>query len=56
VVPVLAKARAAGFDLGPALGPEDVPGLSAPEECLLVAVTEQRTKQQIDRLADLLAR
>ncbi|MFN8855432.1 MAG: aminomethyl-transferring glycine dehydrogenase subunit GcvPA [Planctomycetaceae bacterium] len=54
--PVLAKARQAGFDLGPALGPDDVPGLRAPEECLLVAVTEQRTREQIDRLADLLSR
>jgi glycine dehydrogenase subunit 1 len=52
----LSRAREAGFDLGPALAKDDVPGLAAPQDCLLVAVTEQRTKAQIDRLVDALAR
>jgi glycine cleavage system protein P-like pyridoxal-binding family len=30
--------------------------LEAPAECLLVAVTEQRTQAQVDRLVDALAR
>jgi len=54
--PLLSRAREAGFDLGPALAPQDAPGLAAPQDCLLVAVTEQRTKAQIDRLVDVLAR
>jgi hypothetical protein len=53
---LLSKARVAGFDLGPALAVDDIPGLEAPAECLLVAVTEQRTQAQVDRLVDALAR
>ncbi|MFN7804602.1 MAG: aminomethyl-transferring glycine dehydrogenase subunit GcvPA [Planctomycetaceae bacterium] len=52
---LVSKARTAGFDLGPALAADDIPGFPAPAECLLVAVTEQRTKAQIDRLVDALA-
>jgi len=53
--PVLARARAAGFDLGPELRPLRIPGIRASEECLLVAVTEQRTRKEIDLLADALS-
>lgn len=48
---VLTKARQAGFDLGPALGKYAFPGLDRADQCCLVAVTEKRTKQEIDRLA-----
>ncbi|RPI84327.1 MAG: aminomethyl-transferring glycine dehydrogenase subunit GcvPA [Planctomycetaceae bacterium] len=51
---VLSKARKAGFDLGPALGKYALPGIDRPEECCLVAVTEKRTKQEIDLLATAL--
>lgn len=52
------KAAAAGFDIGPAL--HRLPafdGLSEDdrEKCLLVAVTESRTKDEIDRLVAALA-
>ncbi|HTI52495.1 MAG TPA: aminomethyl-transferring glycine dehydrogenase subunit GcvPA [Planctomycetaceae bacterium] len=53
---VLAKAKAAGFDLGPDLARFRVPGLEHSAECLLVAVTEQRTRAEIDRLAEALER
>jgi glycine dehydrogenase subunit 1 len=43
-----AKARQAGFDLGPTLAEFGRPANSAG---LLVAVTEQRTRAEIDRLA-----
>ena len=46
------KARRAGFDLGPELSPLGV----HPHDALLVAVTEQRTREEIDRLAELLTR
>jgi glycine dehydrogenase subunit 1 len=51
---VLEKALAAGFDLGPELS--RFRGLSVDHgaECLLVAVTEQRTRDEIDRLAQAL--
>ncbi len=51
---VAEKARAAGFDIGPHLADfrqlTDDGDLSA-KELLLVAVTEQRTREEIDRLA-----
>lgn len=52
-----AAARRAGFDVGPALSQfPRWPGLSTTdhEQGLLVAVTECRTKDQIDRLAEAL--
>ena len=53
---LLGTARAAGFDLGPALSrfPADLfPGMN-PDELLLVAATEQRTRAEIDLLIDAL--
>jgi glycine dehydrogenase subunit 1 len=52
---LLAKARRAGFDLGPALGPFDHAGHPSLGDSLLVAVTEKRTKREIDALATALA-
>lgn len=53
--PFVQKARRCGFDIGPALTHFgdiwDVGGVPA-DEALLVAVTEQRTKEEIDRLVD----
>lgn len=53
---VLAKARGAGFDVGPALSrfPDGSFGRVGTGNAFLVAVTEQRTKGEIDRLADAL--
>ncbi len=55
-VEVLARARESGFDLGPPLSRF---GTSMPPEfaghALLIAVTEQRTRDEIDRLADALS-
>ena len=51
-------ARAAGFDLGPALAqlPLSESGLGEQvQDGLLVAVTEKRTRAEIDRLADVLS-
>jgi glycine dehydrogenase subunit 1 len=53
-----AKARAAGFDIGPVLSRVGtVPGLppDLADRGLLVAVTELRTRDEIDRLAETLA-
>lgn len=53
---ILSRARTAGFDLGPPLSrfgagvPADLVG-----DAFIVAVTEQRTKDDIDRLAEALA-
>ena len=52
------RAATAGFDLGPALGrfPRLRESLGdAADQVLLVAVTEQRTREEIDRLVDSLA-
>jgi len=52
------RAAAAGFDLGPALGrfPRLRESLGdAADQALLVAVTEQRTREEIDRLVESLA-
>lgn len=52
------RAAAAGFDLGPALGrfPRLRESLGdAADQVLLVAVTEQRTRGEIDRLVEALA-
>jgi glycine dehydrogenase subunit 1 len=51
---VIAKASHAGFDIGPALSRFGCPHL--PTNGLLVAVTEQRTKDDIDRLATAVCR
>lgn len=50
----LARAREAGFELGPMLDRCSMPGQPTRSDCLLVAVTERRTRQEIDRLADAL--
>jgi len=54
---LLQKARQAGFDLGPSFAQFPSPGgLDGPELAngLLVAVTEKRTREEIDRLVDAL--
>jgi glycine dehydrogenase subunit 1 len=51
---VLETARAAGFDLGPELSRFRGPSIDHAAECLLVAVTEQRTRKEIDALAKAL--
>ena len=50
---VAQRARAAGFDIGPALNRFPTLGASA-NNWLLIAVTESRTKNQIDHLATAL--
>lgn len=51
---VLKKAQAAGFDLGPELRRFTWPGSDGFAEGLLIAVTEKRTRQDIDRLVQAL--
>ncbi len=53
---VVRKARKAGFDVGPALSrfPAVAGGAFAPKNGLLVAVTEKRTRAEIDALVDAL--
>lgn len=48
----MAKAKQAGFDIGPDLR---TAGLTGRDDCLLIAVTECRTRAQIDALAEALA-
>ena len=48
---MLAHCRARGINPGLALRRERLEGL---EDCLLVAITEQRTREHIDRLAETL--
>ena len=51
------RARAAGYDIGPLLQQFDWPGSGpAVESGVLVAVTEKRTREQIDGLVDALQR
>ncbi|MBW3542571.1 MAG: glycine dehydrogenase, partial [Planctomycetes bacterium] len=53
----LARARRAGFDLGPRLdrfASLSAAGIEQPGRVLLVAVTEQRTREEIDRLVAVL--
>jgi glycine dehydrogenase subunit 1 len=52
---LLAKARRAGFDLGPALARFDHAGQPSLADSFLVAVTEKRTRREIDALATALA-
>ncbi|HEX6987148.1 MAG TPA: aminomethyl-transferring glycine dehydrogenase subunit GcvPA, partial [Planctomycetaceae bacterium] len=51
-----ARARAAGFDVGPALSrfPRGLAGDDLAERTFLVAVTERRTRDEIDALVDAL--
>lgn len=56
IEPVVAKAQAAGFDIGPGLKRFCIAGMPSSENCLLVAVTEQRSRAQIDRLIEVLSR
>ena len=52
---LLRKARQAGFDLGPELSRfEGVDGSGADKTGVLVAITEQRTREEIDRLVTAL--
>ncbi len=55
VDPILKKARAAGFDIGPDLKRFRNSGVSSAENCLLIAVTEQRSRTEIDKLAEALS-
>jgi glycine dehydrogenase subunit 1 len=50
---LLARARSAGFDLGPEL--HQFPSLSQARDGILVAVTEKRTRDEIDGLISALA-
>ncbi len=52
---VLSRARQAGFDLGPSLSRFGDDESGATQNGILVAVTEQRTRQEIDALAAALA-
>lgn len=52
---LIEKVAKAGVDIGPALSQfAPIPGMADTENLLLVAVTEQRTKAQIDHLVNLL--
>jgi len=52
---LLRKARQAGFDLGPELSRFEFQNGSAPDQTgVLVAITEQRTREEIDRLVTAL--
>jgi glycine dehydrogenase subunit 1 len=53
---IIARAHAAGFDIGPGLDRYPVSGLPTRADCILVAVTERRTRHEIDRLAEALQR
>jgi glycine dehydrogenase subunit 1 len=53
---LLSKARHAGFDLGPGLSRFGAAVGSSLEDAVLVAVTEKRTKQEIDDLTAALGR
>jgi len=46
----LAVAREAGFEIGPALDRYAASGLPTRADCFLVAVTERRTRDEVDRL------
>ncbi|MGQ0636026.1 MAG: aminomethyl-transferring glycine dehydrogenase subunit GcvPA [Planctomycetaceae bacterium] len=50
------RARAAGFSIGPELTPRATGFVANPEQCLLVAVTEKRTRSEIDALAAALSK
>jgi glycine dehydrogenase subunit 1 len=52
---LLSRARHAGFDLGPSLSRFGDAEGGAPQNGILVAVTEQRTREEIDSLAAALA-
>jgi glycine dehydrogenase subunit 1 len=52
---VIARAAEAGFDIGPGLLKYELPGVSRPEELCLFAVTEQRTRAQIDAVVEAMA-
>jgi glycine dehydrogenase subunit 1 len=52
---LLSRARQAGFDLGPALSRFGDAEGGAPQNGILLAVTEQRTREEIDALATALA-
>jgi glycine dehydrogenase subunit 1 len=52
---ILSKARHAGFDLGPGLSHFGAGVSTSLKDAVLVAVTEKRTKQEIDDLAAALA-
>mgnify|MGYP002623041083 CR=1 FL=1 len=47
------RARASGFDVGPELSRFSSMGSAFTDEALLVAVTEQRTREEIDELASV---
>jgi glycine dehydrogenase subunit 1 len=47
---IIEAARKAGFDLGPALGQFAFPASNGMHEACLVAVTEKRTREEIDQL------
>ena len=50
----ISRAREAGFEIGPGFDRYAASGGPALSDCLLVAVTERRTRAEIDRLAEAL--
>ena len=46
----LARVKQAGFDVGPHLASYPIPGIGSGEQGLLVAVTEKRTREDLDSL------
>jgi len=52
---VIAKAARAGFQIGPDLGKYTLPGIERPEELCLIAVTERRTRAELDGLVAAIA-
>ena len=48
--PVISTLASCGFNIGPELSQFELPGFEAPENCLLIALTEKRTRKQIDDL------
>lgn len=51
---VVQRASEAGFDIGPELSQFELPGLETSSRGVLIAVTEKRTKEEIDGLVDAL--
>ena len=52
--PVIQSMASSGFNIGPALNRFDLPGFDTAENCLLIALTEKRTRKQIDDLKNAL--
>jgi len=53
IASAMTRARKAGFEIGPGFDRYAESGGRALSHCLLVAVTERRTRTEIDRLAEV---